>query len=787
VSELTSKTTETTTNKIDRTTPPRSPKAVLSTSREEFYGQDSEHQPLELIVKEGMTENICQLPEDLQGHVFIVGAVGYINSYKPDPTHYPFVVEPANNGEGWNSLINGEGMIYRLDFHQTTQNDRGEPKKELGKAWMATRLVKTPDYYADRALEDPNFRSERSPYRALFSGIDDGLIKFSNFGLTRVSFLLGTRNYLNTAFLPMKFANGNERLLVTWDVGRPYEIEPRTLGLVAPIGWHEQWYPLIKQNAISWPFPPLLSSAHPVFDTHTDEMFTVNASKSLRTILGGKLLSLYDARDILRSRRWWWLNLPIVKQISSFLLRFSLGKAINFLLWFLKNYFEISGEDRVFLTRWKGAETNIEQWEVVDENQKPISVVQSLHQMAITKDYIVLSDSAFKIVLEDLLPYPSSDNPFIKGLSKLIKDLDPYLSYPQLPYTDLYIISRKSLTSEVNADKVNTVTAKRVRIHPETAHFLADYQNPDGKITLFAGHTVSSDPAEFLHKNDCSIYRGEETQELRERSGMFVSPMDVNRLGCWVIDVKKLRDFESDPEQKKACYHSSLDSFKAEDSQKQEYLFSISLYAWSGFQPDRFTDIYWNCWGAWSELLSQFIFDMYEGYRKRIMGVKKFEEMIRSGQPANLLRMHVDRTSKEPKLKIEDVYHFPPGYFGNSPQFVPRPHTDDPTDGYIVCAVLYDIKPTADENVPYNPFSDKKCELWIFDAQKLCQGPKYRLSHPRLNIGVTIHTTWLSKLEAPPERKDYSVPKDYKDSVDRTGSVAIRSLFKRDIYPHFEN
>ncbi len=60
-----------------------------------------------------------------------------------------------------------------------------------------------------------------------------------------------------------------------------------------------------------------------------------------------------------------------------------------------------------------------------------------------------------------------------------------------------------------------------------------------------------------------------------------------------------------------------------------------------------------------------------------------------------------------------------------------------------------------------------------------------RPRHPELNIGVTIHTTWLSKLEKPPERSDYDIRSDYQEPVKKTRSEAIETLFEKDVYPHF--
>ena len=84
-----------------------------------------------------------------------------------------------------------------------------------------------------------------------------------------------------------------------------------------------------------------------------------------------------------------------------------------------------------------------------------------------------------------------------------------------------------------------------------------------------------------------------------------------------------------------------------------------------------------------------------------------------------------------------------------------------------------------------NNYDGDICEFWIFDALDLKQGPLYRLSHPKLNIGLTIHSTWLSTLERPPERTDYSVRKDYGEIVTKLNSPAITDLFEEFIYPAF--
>jgi hypothetical protein len=123
------------------------PKAIFSASREEFYGQDARHQPLKLTVKKGLTEEEANLPDDLQGHVFIVAPVGSPDSKKLDGE----IVEPC--ADGLTSLFNGDGMIYRLDFHQTQTDPDSDIIQQTGNAWLASRIAKTPDYYLDAAIQ----------------------------------------------------------------------------------------------------------------------------------------------------------------------------------------------------------------------------------------------------------------------------------------------------------------------------------------------------------------------------------------------------------------------------------------------------------------------------------------------------------------------------------------------------------------------------------------------------------------------------------------------------------
>ncbi|MFY7847567.1 MAG: carotenoid oxygenase family protein, partial [Bacteroidia bacterium] len=195
------------------------------------------------------------VPEGLHGVVFINSACGTVNTDgMPYPPNYP---DGSSCQEYGSPLINGDGMLYRIDF------------SESGKVAVRNGLLRPPCYYADMAT------SER-----VNPGNPWADLKFNNLGLARISMKLGTRNELNTAITPVRFKNeGAHRLLATFDAGRPFEFDPEKLELITAIGrntiWNSGLPPFLKQ-----PLAMVLTTAHPVFDPDTEELFTVNFTKT---------------------------------------------------------------------------------------------------------------------------------------------------------------------------------------------------------------------------------------------------------------------------------------------------------------------------------------------------------------------------------------------------------------------------------------------------------------------------------------------------------------------------
>jgi hypothetical protein len=154
--------------------------------------------------------------------------------------------------------------------------------------------------------------------------------------------------------------------------------------------------------------------------------------------------------------------------------------------------------------------------------------------------------------------------------------------------------------------------------------------------------------------------------------------------------------------------------------------------------------------------------------------------------PATLLRLDTER------MEIADSFEFPIGYLARSPQFIPSkeplPAGKDPaTHGYIVCVIMSDAEPD-------NPHTIAKDEIWVFHADDFKGKPIYRLSHPDISLGLTIHSTWIPTIEfgkySEAERqamRKHTLDRDFNPVVQAKIFPHTKTLFSEVVYPHYIN
>jgi carotenoid cleavage dioxygenase-like enzyme len=645
------------------------------------------------------------IPADLAGHVFFVGPVGTVAA--------PGLPDPDGN-----TVMNGDGMIGRLDLGG-------------GSVRLTTRLAVTPDLIADRVTHQR-------------ADLDD--LRFISSGIARVSFELGARVFANTAFVPARFPTGAARLFLTYDAGRPMEIDPVSLEVVTPVGGYPEWRPETLETT---PFPLVLSPAHPAFDTSTGELFTANYGRGvasmvnaiplvrffdrLPSVVAQGLMSFADVVGIgVRARGF-------IDRASTRIQR--LENRINDLFGQLRNV----PEDYTEVVRWDGI-GSLERFRLVNAEVPHLRVIiaQSIHQIAVTRHYIVLMDTAFKIGpdqgFNDVVPETDIADRFLRT----------YTTSPQVPYTAFWIVDRADLANPaalaVDGDGTKLVKARRAVVPLEADHFVADFDDTDG-IVLHVAHAAATDLSEWVRPYDVSAFSGERL-DAGVHGMLAVGSMDLNRLGRYRVR----------PED-----GTILDARLLADDRAT---WALALYAGRGMftlgaQPEKVEHLYWVSEGFFEELLTQFVFDLYSQYPHRVATLDHILGLPRQGgRPCVLLRLDTG------SMQIGDRYEMPPGTMIGSLQFVPRPAQPGATAGYLICTVYTDARP----------------EVWIFDAEDLT-APRTKLWHPDLAIGFSLHSAYFETLD--PRTSTYAVSAAADLGDLSRFSAKVRRLLEDDVIPEF--
>lgn len=727
-------------------------------SRPVMYASNKELD-IELQVIEG------QLPNDIYGHVFVNSPCGSVNSKGlPFPSKNK---DGSTNREYASPIMNGDAYVFRFDFEET------------GKVKLKTRLLKTPCYYADLATKQDNPQAPTDQYKNFF---------FRNMGISRISLALGARNELNTALVPIKFGKdkGN-RMVATYDVGRAYEIDPVSLKILTPIGKNTEWNPATPP-LLNFPFPLVQSTAHPVFDPINKVFYTVNFTKSTKTMLSsmdlfammiedeGKVEMRLEnlAKEIENKEKSEGLD-----KINAFLSNIKLeikGKPswwkrlINWVLGEVEDYIQKESQtyDSLYVMEWNGEVGALKKWEVLDNEGKAISIKQCIHQISLSRDYLILIDSSFKFSIDILVNNPFPNNATIDRIIRWL------ISGEMESFTDVYLVKRADL--QANATKVRA--QKLVKPIPlECVHFTAEYENPEGQIVLHTAHNSAACLAEWLRAYDLSALDGQPIKP--DYLGLFaLGDMDIGRIGKFVIDAEKAEIIDT---------LSTIFWEKGNTATPEKIganTWGIGLHTFRNMisaevPSSNIKNIFWQTYGLDRSMLSEFIYKLYANYKNRIIPLDELKKLTQTQIPYTLLQM--DTVAMKPKA----VYVFPKNYNLRSIQFMPKKGSapagiDESVHGYIFCTMLIGLGEGQD--VDYHN------EIWIFDAVDVSK-PICRLGNEAMAFTFTLHCTWIPDLKPSESNYNIHVQEDYNSLINTIirpkRKKRIQQFFNDYVYPNF--
>ena len=767
---------------------------------------------------EGFTAN--DLPKDIFGHVFFNSVVGTVNSGGlPYPESFEEAKEAHDRNEFGSPIMNGDGMILRIDFDQA-QN---------GVVTYKTGLLKPPDYYADEATKKGSKLRKKWGYK---------LFHFGNAGLIRMSDSLGSRNLMNTAVVPIRYEGDKQsRLYATFDGGRPYEFDPVSLKLISPIGWNHEWRQVLPKF-FHLPFAPLTTTAHPSFDPETKEFFGVNFTRSLKNLMWSysfssalkkyphhvhkevdklhadmdkinsheerqaRLEDLYtNIHKKIRKHKSWWQRIKdwfahIFKEIGNFLLKIKKDFMLN---------------DEVYLMHWDGKSPHIQKFRLVDEEGNPLVIHQCMHQTNLSEDFIILMNSSFKFTLDQMYDFPLW-YPLDK-LFDLDRKLREFTTIPLEANTDTYLVSRKEIRETIEKIKngelpEGTKTIKAIKVQDgldvECVHFSANYANPAGPngekaVTLFTINNSCNCVAEWVRPYDELKFPGNNSNDRNLPDGMKIDPnllgmfalgdMGVDRLGKYTIQVNEAENEARFLPEADGGFHltgigdglqrgddSGLVTYNGEPT-----TWALNLYSYRGIISPTETvntikDVYVHSYGLSPKLLTKFIYDLYEDYPNRMVGVNDIGALTQQEIPSSLFRVSFDN------MQQEDAYVFDKDVWPRSLQYVNKNNGGNgSTDGYIVFAVV----------APHGEGSDQyRSEIWIFDGEDLKKGPICKLFHPEMIFALPIHAAWLPEIQPVTEGYKINIREDYNEQIAKMifpwRRRKIKKFFNKYVYPHFD-
>ena len=371
--------------------------------------------------------------------------------------------------------------------------------------------------------------------------------------------------------------------------------------------------------------------------------------------------------------------------------------------------------------------SDFKHWLVIDEKGEDIEIKQSIHELIFTRDYILLADTAFVAGTEMLTPWKNAPLPDEK--------------------TVVYIIDRRTLNVENNK-----VIAKRVEVDEPCIHLIAEYENLEDQVTVYMLHTPATNTAEILKEYDRDLNGQLFSKNMIGYGTLPV--LDLSSVGKHIIDVTLV-------EVKKSNYIAEM-----------PYCWGPYLYTYMGRQIKPFNkqDLFVMFKGFSKDILPKRIYNAYKDINNRRINI---EDMI-TGEGLNHNNSICRLTTDD--FKIADSYVMPDRVLLYTIACI-----ENKGNGYVVAGVVRDTDHKESSGHEY----------WLFDAERLSDGPLCKLGHENLNNSTIFHTIFIpDEHEKLLDKKKvtYYVPlrEDYPREELLKWDKSVLKGFEDIIWPYFD-
>ncbi|MDG1483620.1 MAG: carotenoid oxygenase family protein [Myxococcota bacterium] len=354
-------------------------------------------------------------------------------------------------------------------------------------------------------------------------------------------------------------------------------------------------------------------------------------------------------------------------------------------------------------------------------NGKPLRLEQaSIHQVTTTERFVLFSETPNAFGWSTLL------RPLLRKGSRLERKLTPPLPRAE---TRLFIVAKADLARAL--EEGGAAACRESCWRWETSHLLADRDDSDDRITLFAPLSIGFDVTQSLQPGD-QLLNGKTLPPGLDT--VFAGATDLQVCARYVVDVKGGPPLEETHFPPRDADHPALGL---------GVMLQISTmplpYAAAGGDYDllslskRWSHTYWCNTGWLPGMETTKVFEAWQARDPSERYLSEDEFRRATQRPENTASLY--RLNRDLSLSLEDdVYRFEPGVLAGTPFFVPRAGGRDMTEGWLVTFVA-------------GSSGGESHEIWIFDASRpLADGPCCILAPRRsepFRIGYPLHAVWM--------------------------------------------